>query len=56
MSRTDHPRPPKGANPAMAAAMRDLRRSNAAGTHADRRTKRQRSRNAAKRAAIAEWR
>lgn len=47
-------RPSKGANPAMAAAMRDLRRSNAAGTHADKRTRRQRSRADARRASIRE--
>ncbi len=54
MSRTDHPRPPKGANPALAEAMREKRRSNAAGTHADRRTRRQRSRAAARNTAIRE--
>lgn len=34
------------ANPELAAAMRDKRRSNAAGTHADKRTKRARTRGA----------
>jgi hypothetical protein len=32
------------ANPAMAEAMREIRRSNASGTHLDRRTRRQRTR------------
>lgn len=39
-------------NPELAAAMRDLRRSNAAGTHQDRRTRRNRSRNAQRARAI----
>jgi len=39
------------ANPEMASAMREIRRSNAAGTH-DNRPARQRSRHAAKHAAI----
>lgn len=41
-------------NPRMAQAMAELRRSGAAGTHADRRTKRERSRAAARSAAIRE--
>lgn len=40
------------ANPEYIAAMRELRRSNAAGTHGDRRTKRNRNREAQKRNAI----
>lgn len=40
------------ANPEMAAAMRGLRSSNAAGTHADKRTRRARTRSAALRAAL----
>lgn len=40
------------ANPLMAAAMRGLRASNAAGTHADRRTRRARTRSASLRAAL----
>jgi hypothetical protein len=32
------------ANPAMAEAMREIRRSNASGTHLDKRTRRQRTR------------
>lgn len=40
------------ANPEYHKAMMELRRSNAAGTHLDRRTRRQRTRTAAKRAAI----
>lgn len=41
-----------GANPERAKAMHGLRSSNAAGTHGDRRTKRNRSRNAQRRNAI----
>ena len=40
------------ANPDMAEAMRQKRRSGAAGFHGDRRTKRQRDRSARRRAAI----
>jgi hypothetical protein len=40
------------ANPAYAQAMAELRRSNAAGTHADRRTRRARTRADAKRRAL----
>lgn len=40
------------ANPAYIEAMRELRRSNAAGTHGDRRTKRNRDRAAKKRNAL----
>ena len=42
---------PKHANPAYAEGMREIRRSNKAGTH-DARPKRERSRNAVKRAEI----
>lgn len=42
------------ANPKYAEGMRMLRRSNAAGTHEDRRTRRNRSRAARKRTAIRE--
>lgn len=42
------------ANPALARAMQEKRRSSAAGTHADRRTRRNRSRSAQKRNAIKE--
>lgn len=44
-----------GANPAFALAMQELRRSSAAGTHGDRRTKRLRDRGAQKRAALREY-
>jgi len=40
------------ANPAYAKAISELRRSNAAGTHADARSRRERSREAALKAAI----
>jgi hypothetical protein len=40
------------ANPEMAAALRGLRSSNAAGVHADRRARRARTRSAALRAAL----
>jgi len=43
-----------GANPALAKAMVEKRRSSAAGTHGDRRTKRNRSRAARKARAIKE--
>lgn len=55
MSRTDHPRPSKGANPELAKAMHAKRSSGAAGPHADKRSRRQRTRNAAQRAAIREY-
>lgn len=42
------------ANPEYIKAMREIRRSNAAGTHGDRRTKRNRDRSAQKRNAIKE--
>lgn len=42
------------ANPELARAMQEKRRSNAAGTHADRRTRRNRSRSAQKQRAIKE--
>lgn len=52
---TDKPEKPKGVpNPEYARAMAELRRSNASGTHADKRTKRQRTRSSAKRRAIEE--
>lgn len=44
-----------GANLALAQAMQGLRRSNAAGKHADKRTKRARTRSAAKARAMKEW-
>jgi len=44
----------KVANPERAKAMAELRRSNAAGTHADKRTKRARTRNAQIRKALRE--
>jgi hypothetical protein len=44
----------KHSNPELAAAMRDLRKSNAAQPHEDRRTKRARSRQAQKQKAIKE--
>lgn len=44
-----------GANPARAQAMVEKRRSNAAGKHADKRTKRVRTRSAAKARAMKEW-
>ena len=48
MSKRKSTRPPKGgANPERARAEAERRRSNAAGTHPDRRTKRRRSRKAA---------
>lgn len=43
------------ANPVLAEAMRELRRSNAAGTHADRRTRRNRSRSAQRTNSIKEY-
>lgn len=46
----------RSANPAYAEGMRLLRRSNAAGTHEDRRTRRNRDRSAQKRNAIREGR
>lgn len=45
-------RHPKTANPALAAANAERARSSAAGTHGDRRTKRNRSRNAQRTRAI----
>lgn len=45
-----------GRNLELAIAMQELRRSSAAGTHADRRTRRNRSRSAQKRNAIWESR
>lgn len=50
MSRTNHVRPPR--NPEAARADAERRRSGAAGTHGDRRTKRLRTRSARKRQAI----
>lgn len=44
-----------GANPALAQAMVEKRRSNAAGKHSDKRTKRARTRSAAKARAMKEW-
>lgn len=44
------------ANPAYALAMVELRRSNASGTHADKRTKRVRTRSASKRRAVEDYR
>lgn len=52
MSKRDKYKHP--ANPERAQAMHGLARSNAAGTHADKRTKRRRSRADAKRHAIRE--
>lgn len=46
--------PDHQSNPALARAMQEKRRSNAASTHADRRTKRNRSRAAQKGHAITE--
>lgn len=43
------------ANPERAAAVQELRRSGASGKHADRRTKRLRTRDAQKRNAMKEW-
>lgn len=43
------------ANPAMAAALRELRRSGAAGAHADSRQRRSRDRSSARRAAIRDF-
>ncbi len=43
------------ANPALAKAMAEKRRSGAAGTHADRRTKRNRTRAAQRRSALKGW-
>lgn len=43
------------ANPAYAEGMRQLRSSNASGTHADKRDKRARTRNAAKKRALKEY-
>lgn len=43
------------ANPAMAAALRELRRSGAAGSHADSRQRRTRDRASAQRAAIRDY-
>lgn len=45
----------KTENPAYAAAMRELRRSNASGIHEDRRTKRLRSRAAVKANAVRDF-
>lgn len=45
----------KNGNPKRVAHVQDLRRSGAAGTHADRRTKRLKTRAAQKRAATREW-
>jgi hypothetical protein len=42
-------------DPAAVRAMQELRRSGAAGTHGDRRLKRQRTRAALRRAAVREW-
>ena len=44
------------ASPEQVRARQDRRRSNAAGKHLDKRTKRQRTRAARKRVALAEWR
>jgi len=44
------------ANPAYALAIAELRRSNASGTHADKRTRRARTRSASKRRALGEYR
>ena len=46
--------PHRSANPAYAEGMRQIRRSNAAGTHADKRTRRRRTRHADRSAAIRE--
>jgi hypothetical protein len=46
--------PSSGPNPAKTRAVQDLRRSSAASKHADRRTKRLRSREAARDAAVEE--
>lgn len=43
------------ANPEYARAMAELRRSNASGTHADKRTRRQRTRSASKSFALRDW-
>ena len=43
-------------NAARVTAVQDRRRSNAAGSHGDRRTKRLKTRAARKRAALKEWR
>lgn len=42
----------RSANPAYAEGMRQIRRSNAAGTHEDKRTRRRRTRSSAQAAAI----
>lgn len=55
MSKSKRPAVVKTANPEMAAAMRDLRRSSAASPHKDRRTRRVRTRSAARRAAMADY-
>jgi len=44
------------ANPAYALAMSELRRSNASGTHADKRTRRVRTRSASKRRSLEDYR
>lgn len=55
MSTRTKPRKHRGiANPGYARDMAELRRSNAAGTHGDRRTKRARDRGARRRRAIAD--
>lgn len=48
------PKPIKPPNPEYARAMAELRRSNASGTHEDKRTKRRRARSDNKRKAIEE--
>lgn len=45
----------KGRNKALALAMVEKRRSNAAGKHADKRDKRARTRDAQKRRAMKDW-
>lgn len=56
MSKKPHSisRTARSANPAYAEGMRQLRRSNAAGIHADKRTRRRRTRSAQRSAAIRE--
>lgn len=56
MSATNPTRHRGTANPRYAQEMAGLRRSNAAGTHGDRRTKRNRDRSTQRRRAIAEAR
>ncbi|WP_159600862.1 hypothetical protein [Agromyces humi] len=46
----------KHSNPEYAQAMRELRRSSAAGSHADKRSKRARTRSAAKSRAVSDYR